>query len=410
MGSTTVATGKHTIEMSAGEQRDAIDRARELAERLKPFSEGSDRDAAFPLETKQLYLDAGFADLAVPKKYGGQGGDIWTVAQVSRELAKGDSSASLAYNMHQSMVGIFRNTPALDDDARERLMRSIVDERLLLSGPFSEARAGLSGLADTTAVPVAGGGWRITGRKNWATLSEACDLVATNATITDEDGELPTDHGERLSRESTFILRAGGEGMRIEHTWDTLGMRGSGSHTLVFEGAHAAPDTYGGNFRLGLIGESEWASVLFGGVYLGVAERAYDETVAILRKKHTGATAASADTAVKDIGSVQHELGRMQATIETAARAIETTARMILEDRVPVDGLAERKAWYDITKAATTEAAITATDIALRLVGGPAFRRGHVIERLFRDARAGVLHSYGTRQVYDALGAQALKG
>jgi alkylation response protein AidB-like acyl-CoA dehydrogenase len=406
---TSTTTGKHAVEMTAAEQAAAIDRAKELAERFRPFSESSDQDRRFPLQTKQLYVDAGFASLAVPKRYGGQGADIWTTAQVGRELAKGDSSTALAYNMHQSMVGIFRDTPALDEDARARLMRSIVDEDLLLSGPFSEARAGLSGLADTTAVPTGDGGWRITGKKNWATLCEACDLVATNATITDEDGQLPTDHGERLSRESTFIVQSGLPGMSIEETWDTLGMRGSGSHTLVFDGVHATPDTYGGNFRTGLIGEAEWASVLFGGVYLGVAERAYAETVAVLRKKHTGVTAAGVDSAVRDSGSVQHELGRMYATIETASRAVETTARMLIEDRVPVDGVVARKGWYDVTKIATTEAAITATDIALRLVGGPAFRRGHVIERLFRDARAGVLHSYGTRQLYDALGAAALE-
>jgi alkylation response protein AidB-like acyl-CoA dehydrogenase len=44
------------------------------------------------------------------------------------------------------------------------------------------------------------------------------------------------------------------------------------------------------------------------------------------------------------------------------------------------------------------------TDQGLRLVGGASFRRGNVLERLFRDARAGILHSFSTDQVYDTLG------
>lgn len=410
MGSTTVNPGKNAVEMTATEQDEAIGRARELAERFKPLSEEADRSGQFPLEAVAMYKDAGFADLAVPKRFGGQGADLWTAAHVGRELAKGDSSIALAFNMHQSMVGIFRGTPALDDAARERLMRSIARDRLLLCGPFSEARAGLSGLADTTAVPTGDGGWRLTGKKNWATLCEGSDLVSTNATITDADGKIPEDHAQRLAAEATFIFPSDSPGVRIEQTWDTLGMRGSGSHTMVFEDAYVPAESYAGNFRLGLIGEAEWASVMFGGVYLGVAERAFEEAVKILRKKHTGATAGSADTAFKDVGSVQHELGRAQATCEIAARAIETTARMVIEGREPKDDLAVRKAFLDVTKVATTEAAITATDIATRLVGGQAFRRGHVLERLYRDARAGPLHSYGTRQLYDALGAIALAG
>ncbi len=410
MSTSATVVDKHAIEMTDREQRDAIERARELAVEFRPFSERSDREGRFPLETVALYKDAGFADLAVPKRYGGQGGDIWTVAQVSRELAKGDSSASLAYNMHQSMVGIFRGSTALTEDARARLMRSVVEGRLLLCGPFSEARAGLSGLADTVAVPSPDGGWKLTGRKNWATLCEGSDLVSTNATITDADGNLPDTHEGRLAAESTFIFPTRTPGVTVEHTWDTLGMRGSGSDTMVFAEAPVPAEAYAGNFRAGLLGEAEWASLLFGAVYLGVAERALEELVPILRKKHTGMTAASSDTAVKDSGSVQHELGRARATVDAAARAIETSARMVIDGRAPSGDPLARKAFLDVTKVATTEAAILATDIGCRLVGGPAFRRGHVLERLFRDARAGYNHSFGTRQLYDALGALALRG
>lgn len=410
MGTSTVKTYKHQVEMTPDEQQDAIGRAAAFAEHLKPLGEEIDRTGKFPLEVVPLYKDAGLADLAVPKRYGGQGADLWTTGQVSREIAKGDSSVALAFNMHQSMVGIFRGTPALTEEARERLMRSIATDRLLLCGPFSEARAGLSGLADTKAIPTGDGGWRLSGRKNWATLCEGSDLVSTNATITDAEGNLPESHADRLAAEATFIFPTSTPGVEIDFTWDTLGMRASGSHTMVFNDVHVSADAYGGNFRQGLIGEAEWAAVLFGGVYLGIAQRAYAETVSTLRKKRLGATASSADAAVKESGSVQFEVGRMASTIAIAERTIETTARMFIERREPTHDLVARKAFADLAKVAVTDAAAMVTDLGSRLVGGATFRRGHVLERLFRDARAGNLHSFGDRALYDVLGADALAG
>jgi alkylation response protein AidB-like acyl-CoA dehydrogenase len=176
----------------------------------------------------------------------------------------------------------------------------------------------------------------------------------------------------------------------------------------VLDGVYAPPETYGGNFRQGLVGEAEWAAVLFGGVYLGLAEKAFAEAKEALKKKHLGATAGGQDTDIKQVGYVQHALGRMRAEIEIAARVIELTARMAIEDR-EIDGpIPARKAMWDVAKVATTEAAISVTDQAVRLVGGSAFRRGNVLERLFRDARAGFLHSYSTDQLYDTFGRYEL--
>lgn len=401
---TATAVHKHTPEITDAEREEVLGAARELGREFAKLGRDCDERNRFPTETVALYKASGVAKAAVPRRFGGLGADIWTTALIGRELAKGDPAIALSYNMHQSMVGIFRGTPALDEPARERLFRQVVDEDKLLCGPFSEARAGLTGLADTVAVPAPGGGWHISGKKNWSTLIEGADLISLNATITDADGELPDDFREHAAREATFIIPADGAGISIERTWDTMGMRATGSQTLVLDGAYAAPEAYGGNFRQGLIGEAEWAAILFGGVYLGLAEKAYAEALAMLKKKHLGATAGSQDTDVKTIGYVQHALGRMFYEIQVAERTLETTARMAIEARPLPDSATVRKGIWDVAKVSTTETAISVTDQALRLVGGQAFRRGNTIERLFRDARAGVLHSFGTDQLFDFLG------
>src|SRR3546814_16899952 len=68
--------------------------------------------------------------------------------------------------MHHVMVGIFRDL--LEEGARARSFKQVVEDNALLSGPFSEERAGFSTIADTVAVPDGNGGWLVSGKKNWA--------------------------------------------------------------------------------------------------------------------------------------------------------------------------------------------------------------------------------------------------
>lgn len=393
---------KHRVEMTADEQADVIGRARALAKEFAAVGPEADAQNRFPTEMVPLYKDSGLVSLAVPKKYGGMGADIWTTTLVSKELAKGDPAIALAFNMHQTMIGIFRGL--LDEPTRQRVFTEVVDERKIVCGPFSEDRAGLTGLADTVAVPDGDGGWRIRGKKTWATLCQGADIVAFNATITDADGKLPEDHTEHAARESVFVIPMDSPGISIKETWDTMGMRATGTHTLIFDNVPVPKDSYGGTFRGGLLGEFEWASMSFSGVYLGLAEKVYAETVEVLKKKTLGATQEGKDVALKGIGYVQYGLGRMLVDVETAARALETTGRILIENRDAEWDPFARTAWVDVTKVAATEAAIRTADAALRLVGGSAFRRGHVLERLYRDARGGPFHPLTTDQAYDLLG------
>ena len=398
--------GKHD-EVLTPKERDAIvAKATDLAADFDAAGATADAENRFPLEIVPLYKAAGLPKIAIPKEYGGDGADIWTTALVSRELAKGDPAIALAFNMHQTMVGIFRGL--LDEDSRKRVFGRIVEENLLVSGPFSEERAGLSGLADTIAVPDGNGGWRVSGKKSWATLIEAADLVAFNATITDESGTLPDNFLEHSSREAVFVIPADSPGLSVVRTWDTLGMRATGTQTLVFDDVPVSAEAYGGNFRQGLFGEFEWASMSFASVYQGLAEKAYDTAKAILRKKSLGATQEGQDVALKNIGFVQYNLGRLKTEVEASARVLESTARILVDGRDAEWNPVARVAFLDVGKVTSTETAIRVADGALRLVGGQSFRRGHVLERLYRDARGGPFHPLTTDQAYDLIGRSEL--
>jgi len=394
--------GKHTVEMSEQEKAKALDIAREVSAEFEKVGAQSDADNRFPLETIQIYKDSGLTGIAVPKAYGGGGGDILTLSQISRILAQGDPACALAYNMHQTMVGIFRGL--IPDSAKEEWFPKIAQENQLVCGPFSEERAGLMGLADTTASPADDGGWIINGKKTWSTLSEAADIISFNATVVDEDGVLPEDFMQHAGAENVFICDMRTPGISIDRTWDTMGMRATGTQTVVFDNAHIPASAIAGNFRGGLFDQFEWAAMTFSGCYLGLIDKAYEYTKQTLRKKTLGATMEGSDVALKGLGYVQLGLGKMYLERAACERLLENTCHQLIEGRDAGLDTYPRVGWLDVVKVTVTEAAINATDTGMRLVGGSTFRRGNVLERLYRDARSGPFHPLTTEQTYDLLG------
>jgi alkylation response protein AidB-like acyl-CoA dehydrogenase len=254
-----------------------------------------------------------------------------------------------------------------------------------------------------TAVPD-DDGFKITGRKVWATLSEAADLATFNATVTDPDGSIPEDHFQRMARERVFITDKNIPGVSIIRTWDTHGMRATGTQTLAFDDASLPAASEVGDMRMGLTAEFEWAALLFGGVYLGLAEKAYDITRQILLEKSLGATAGSANVTLRDVGWVQHDLGEMRVQCEIAARVLEQTASILRDARDAEWSPLQRPGLIDVVKVVTTRAARSVTDNGMRLVGGTTFRRGHPLERLYRDARSGLYQPLTTDATYELLG------
>ena len=82
-------------------QQQLIARARRLAlERFAPRAAIHDRDASFPFDDYADLRAEGFLGLCVPERYGGLGADYETYCLVAEQIAQGDASASLTFNMH----------------------------------------------------------------------------------------------------------------------------------------------------------------------------------------------------------------------------------------------------------------------------------------------------------------------
>ena len=105
-------------------QQESMDLARQLAlERFAPRAADLDRDAAFPTEDYDDLRDAGLLALCVPEEHGGLGADFETYCLVSEQLAQGNASTALTFNMHcltMLMMGPLMDGLELSSDVRNR--------------------------------------------------------------------------------------------------------------------------------------------------------------------------------------------------------------------------------------------------------------------------------------------------
>ncbi|MFD5827831.1 acyl-CoA dehydrogenase family protein [Lentzea sp. NPDC060358] len=401
-----MAAPVHVVEMSSAEREQAFAICRALADEFRAAGPRHDEENSFPYELAARIRELRLPGLNIPKRHGGWGADIATTARSVELLAYGDPAIALAFNMHWGVIGFFRGM--WSEEHQDRFFPGVARDGHLFDGAYSETRAGVIGLADTLAVPVEGG-FRVSGRKSWGTLSLVADFHTMNATITEPDGSLPTDHAERAAREVLLVCPASADGVRIEKTWDALGMRATGTETVVFEDVFVpAADLVSTRFRPDLFANLEWQTLTFASIYLGLARRTYDETLAILRDKHLGAVPEAADVKVSDQQLVQIGVGEMCVLIEAAANTIEVTAARLNENRDLPDDPARRLGWLEIPKVVATENAIRVVDIGMRLIGGGSYRRGHPLEKLYRDARSGPFHPLTTDQLMQHLGSAEL--
>lgn len=379
-------------------------KAEELSSFFREIGPKYDTENTFAYPSIKAFKDSGLGAVPVPKQYGGMGGDLLATSKIVSELSKGDSAITLAYNMHYIMVGI---TMGLMSDTQNKYWLGRVADGDIMFGPFSEQRAGFSGLADMKAIPQPDGGWKLYGKKTWGTLCEAADIITTNATITDAEGNLPEDFEERVTAESFFIAdfevdeNGQGDGISIVKTWDALGMHATGTQTIIFDGFFVPDDGFICEWRSGAFGVLEWASLMFASIYLGMQNRILEESRAVLSKKTLGAVfgaTVAADVKVAGVGHIIDGIGDMASRNELSRRVLYRTCTEVSEgydDNWPVE---LRFPYIGLAKTFIAENVMHMSKHAMSMVGGSSFKKGGIFERLYRDSAASMFQPLNADQ------------
>jgi len=364
-------------ELVTTERRELVERVTELGPTFARRAGDYDRDARFPSENWADLRAAGLLGLCVPLCHGGLGADFVGYALVAEELGRYCATTALTYNMHVAttlLAGQLADDLELGPDDRDlvearrkELFRGIVEDGVIHSQPFSEGAApgATAGIA-TTAHPVAGG-YRVTGRKIFASLSGAADIHNVVAVA-------PGDPRIRL-----LGVPAGADGVSIEGEWDPLGMRGTDSRTLVMDDV-LVPDANewipaGAFDQIATRWPYFYMTLSF--AYLGLMRAVLDLTAAYLRGEH--GTPPRRDHPVKQAGWAEMNL--------TYERAQALTYRVLEECGVDPDRAALRRAWSAMVT--TMEGAPAVASLAIRVCGGRSMLRPNRLEQHYRDARCG---------------------
>ena len=302
----------------------------------------------------------------VPAELGGGGASHAQLCALLQTLARHCGSTALALAMHTHQVAIAAFRWRHEAGTAEALLRRVAAEQLVLV-----TSGGSDWLAGSGRAERVDGGYRVSGRKVFASGVPAGDLFMTMAVYEDPAAGPTVLH---------FAIPLDAPGIAVQDTWHTLGMRGTGSHDVVLDGVFV-PDAAIGLRRPPGRWSPAWHVVaahalpLILSVYVGVAEAA--QAIALRLAAHR-----RHDPTVQDLA------GRMETEV--------ATARMGL--RHMVDATASGPMGVETTNAVLTgravagAAAIRAVEAALEVAGGAGFYRDRHLERLFRDVQGARYH------------------
>jgi alkylation response protein AidB-like acyl-CoA dehydrogenase len=365
-------------------ERGIVERARSAATIAAEHAARHDRDGTFPIEGLAEVARNGYLALTLPSELGGGGATVAELVLGNIALARGDASLGLVVAMHSVLLGRVRDAGIWPAEQLVRVGREIVAARdapgALINSLASEPEMGSpsrGGLPRTTATRTTSG-WRLAGRKTFSSGSPVLRWGVVSAAV-QSDGAEPYP--------GNFLVPLASPGVRIEPTWDTLGMRATGSHTVVLDDVDIPVDSEVPRPVAGAVEtlphERAW-SLGVAAVYLGVAEAARDFAVRFAQERKPLALGGKS---IASLPNIRDRVGRMDLLLFSARGLLVGTARAW--DAEPAPGF---EAALAAAKVVTSNNAILVAEEAMRLVGGSSLDRSAPLERHYRDVRGGLHH------------------
>ena len=389
------------------EEAALIDKVRRFGARvLAPRAAKHDRNATFPIENFRDMHPEGLLGICIAKPHGGLGASYRTYCLAGAELGRYCGATALSWNMH---VCSTLWTGALADDLemsaadraahetnRSMHYRRIVAQGAIYSQPFSEGGAAAAGgtAFGTEAKPV-DGGFLVSGKKIFASLSGAADYYGILCTERAE--------GEQASRRNTLYLAvpANAPGVSVVGDWDPLGMRGTVSRTLLLKDVFVPESELLMPHGVYFHAATSWPHMFLtlSPTYMGLAQAAYDFTVAYLRGEAPGTSVKrrmypTKQIAVAEMHVMLEQTKALFFQVVSEARANPTKEQV----------LRAYAAQYTVMENANALAAK-----AIRTCGGQSMLKSLLLERIYRDSRCGSLMLPWTAEIcLDRLGREAL--
>ena len=355
------------------------DAARDFAQtELLPGVIERDNKQQFPDELVKKMGDLGFLGIMVDPAYGGSGMDTISYVLIMEELSKIDASASVIVSVNNSLV-CYGLEKYANEDQKQKYLTKLATGELLGAFCLSEPEAGSDATSQKTTAIDKGDHYILNGTKNWITNGGRADIYLVIAQTDREKGHKGI---------NAFIVEKGMAGFEIGPKEDKLGIRGSDTHTLLFNDVKVpkenriGEDGFGFKFAMktlsgGRIGIASQA--------LGIAGGAYELALKYSKERK------AFGTEICNHQAIAFKLADMYTEIEAARHLVMKAAW----DKDQGNN-------YDMSSAVAklyaSKVAMEQTVEAVQIHGGNGFVKEYHVERMMRDAKITQIYE-GTSEI-----------
>jgi alkylation response protein AidB-like acyl-CoA dehydrogenase len=378
------------MDFSPTEDQQMVQRtAREFAQReLQPRAAERDRTGQFPVDEMRALAGLGLLGVNLPESLGGAQAGVVAYSLAMQEIAAGDASVSVAMAV-TNMVGEVIVKFGTEAQQQKYVPRLTSGEALVGAFGLSEPQAGSDPAAMSTTATRTTRGWRLDGAKQWITSGDRAGVFVVWAKT---DPKAPGSKGI-----SAFVVEGGTPGLTAGKHEDKMGLRGSSTVPLLFDGCEIPEDAILGKPGQGLsvaLAALDGGRIGIASQALGIGRAALESALAYAReRKQFGRPIA-------DNQAVQFMLADRATELE-AARLLTLRAAQLKERGKPFSREASMAKLY------ASEAAFRTCDTAIQVHGGYGYTREFPVERHLRDARVTRIYE-GTSEVQRIVIARAI--
>lgn len=361
------------------EQKAVRDAARDFAQNvLKPGVIDRDREQRFPKEEIKQLGELGFLGMMVSPKYGGGGMDAISYVLAMEEISKVDASCSVVMSVNNSLV-CWGLEAFGTEEQKQKYLVPLAKGEVIGAFCLSEPEAGSDATSQRTTAIDKGDHYLLNGTKNWITNGGTASTYLVMA---------QTDAAKGHKGINCLIVEKGMPGFVVGPKEDKLGIRGSDTHTLMFQDVKVPKENRIGEDGFGF----KFAMKTLGGGRIGIASQA----LGIASGAYELALAYSKDR--KAFGKPISEHQAIAFKLADMATEIEAARLLCLKAAWLKDQHLDYERASSMAKLFASEVAMKTTVEAVQVHGGYGYVKEYHVERLMRDAKITQIYE-GTSEV-----------
>lgn len=355
------------------------DAARDFAQNeLLPEVIERDENQKFPSEQVKKMAELGFMGMMVSPDYGGGGMDTISYVLAMEEISKVDASAAVIMSVNNSLVCWGLETYG-SQEQKDKYLRRLATGEIIGAFCLSEPEAGSDATSQQTTAIEKDDYYLLNGTKNWITNGNSASIYLVIA---------QTDPSLGHKGINAFIVEKETEGVIVGKKEDKLGIRGSDTHSIMFNDVQVPKDNRIGEDGFGF---SFAMKTLSGGRIgiaaqaLGIASGAYELALEYSKQRKAFGKEISRHQAIA------FKLADMATEID-AARLLCLRAAWLKDNGMNYDREGA------MAKVFASETAMKTTTEAVQVHGGYGFVKEYHVERLMRDAKITQIYE-GTSEI-----------